>query len=292
MSQQAKTPCLFVSDLHGNTEQYEKLFEEIHKRRPSAVFIGGDLLPSPLLAFTSSVDFIDDFIDRYLADHLVRLRCLLEDDYPAIFVILGNDDGSAEEPLMQGLEERGLWRYAHGRCIGFGDYDVYGYSYVPPTPFHLKDWERYDVSRYVPPGCTSPETDRVAMGQPRSPARYTTIQKDLEVLAGPRDLDRAVFLFHTPPYETKLDRAALDGKSVDGVPLDVNVGSIAVRRFIEKRQPLLTLHGHIHESARMTGSWRDQIGRTHMFNAAHDGGGLALIEFDLADPDGARLELL
>jgi len=35
------------------------------------------------------------------------------------------------------------------------------------------------------------------------------------------------------------------------------VGSIAVRRFIEERQPLLTLHGHIHESARLTGDWRE-----------------------------------
>lgn len=38
-------------------------------------------------------------------------------------------------------------------------------------------------------------------------------------------------------------------------PMDVHVGSIALRRFIEARQPLLTLHGHVHESARLTGSW-------------------------------------
>jgi len=28
---------------------------------------------------------------------------------------------------------------------------------VPPTPFLLKDWEKYDVSAYVDPGCVSPE---------------------------------------------------------------------------------------------------------------------------------------
>ena len=96
-----------------------------------------------------------------------------------------------------------------------------------------------------------------------------------------------MFLFHTPPHETKLDRAALDGKMVDHVPLDLHVGSIAVRRFIEARQPLLTLHGHIHESARLTGSWRDRIGRTHLFSAAHDGPELALVRFDLEHPEGA-----
>ena len=72
------------------------------------------------------------------------------------------------------------------------------------------------------------------------------------------DLSRAMFLFHTPPYNTGLDRAALDGKKVNYVDLDVHVGSIAVRRFIESRQPLLTLHGHIHESARITGSGKNE----------------------------------
>ena len=79
---------------------------------------------------------------------------------------------------------------------------------------------------------------------------------------------------------------------IDHVPLDVHVGSIAVRRFIESRQPLLTLHGHIHESARLSGSWRDRIGRTHMFTGAHDGPELALISFDLDDLEEATRVLL
>ena len=70
------------------------------------------------------------------------------------------------------------------------------------------------------------------------------------------------------------------------------MGSIAVRRFIEERQPLVTLHGHIHESVRLTGSFRDRIGRTQLFGAAHDGTELALVRFDLDDLDGASRELL
>jgi Icc-related predicted phosphoesterase len=101
-----------------------------------------------------------------------------------------------------------------------------------------------------------------------------------------------VFLFHTPPFETSLDRAATDDKTVDHVPLDLHVGSIAVRRFIEARQPLVTLHGHIHESARLTGSWRYRLGRTYAFSAAHDGPELALVSFDLTDLDSATRELL
>jgi Icc-related predicted phosphoesterase len=118
-------------------------------------------------------------------------------------------------------------------------------------------------------------------------ARYSTIKEDLEILAGEGELDAAVILFHTPPHETTLDRAALDGRSVDHVPLALHVGSIAVRRFIELRQPLITLHGHIHESPRLTGSWKDRLGRTHLFSAAHDGPELALVRVDLESPEQA-----
>jgi hypothetical protein len=54
----------------------------------------------------------------------------------------------------------------------------------------------------------------------------------------------------------------------------------------------VTVHGHIHESARLTGSFSDVIGRTRMFSAAHDGPELALVRFDLEDLDGASRELL
>jgi Icc-related predicted phosphoesterase len=79
---------------------------------------------------------------------------------------------------------------------------------------------------------------------------------------------------------------------VDHVPLDVHVGSIAIERFLTSRQPLVSLHGHVHESARLTGCWRDKIGRCHAFTAAHDGPELALVRFDLENLERATRELL
>jgi len=79
---------------------------------------------------------------------------------------------------------------------------------------------------------------------------------------------------------------------IDHVPLDSSLGSIAVRRFIEARQPLLTLHGHVHESVRLSGSWRDRIGLTQCFSAAHDGADLALVRFDPGNLDAATRELI
>jgi uncharacterized protein len=286
------TECFFVSDLHGNTARYDKLFAAIANEQPQAVFLGGDLLPSGTATLFSTSAAYPDFVDDFLVVMFARLREQLGDHCPRIFVIMGNDDGRIEEVAIAAAAARGVWEYVHNRRVVLGQYSVYGYAYVPPTPFLLKDWERYDVSRFVDPGCVSPEEGRRSVAVSEHEQKFTTIQKDLQLLTGNDDLSRAIFLFHSPPYQTHLDRAALDGKKVDHVELDPHIGSIAVRRFIETRQPLITLHGHVHESARLTGSWRQQLGSTLCFSAAHAGPELALVRFCPENPAAATRELL
>jgi uncharacterized protein len=282
----------FVSDLHGQAERYVKLFQRIANEKPAAVLLGGDLLPSGLAALRGHGKLPHDFTRDFLVAGLTTLRDGLGSAYPRTFVILGNDDPRMEEEAVAEGAARGVWEYLHARAATCAGYDLFGYACVPPTPFLLKDWERFDVSRHVDPGCVSPEEGHRSVPVPENQIRYGTIQEDLTVLFGNRSLERAVCLFHAPPYKTNLDRAALDGMKVDHAPLDVHVGSVAIRRFIEERQPLVTLHGHIHESARLMGSWREQIGRTHCFSAAHDGPQLALVRFDPSNPAGATRDLL
>jgi Icc-related predicted phosphoesterase len=232
-----------------------------------------------------------DFLGDFFLTELSAMRTELGEAYPKIFVILGNDDGRRAESTLVEAGDNGLVSYIHNRKERFGKWTVYGYSCIPPSPFLLKDWERYDVSRYVDPGCVSPEEGALSVPIASEEVRFGTIADDLETLAGSDDLGNAVFLFHAPPYRTDLDRAALDGKSIDHVPLDVHVGSIAIRRFIEARRPLLTLHGHVHESTRLSGSWLGILGRTVILSAAHDGKELALVRFDLENPGDAVREL-
>jgi Icc-related predicted phosphoesterase len=281
--------CVFVSDLHGRPERYQKLFALIAEERPQAVFLGGDLIQCAVQAGGQSDG--TGAVDDVLARGFQRLRRDLVSNYPDVFVIMGNDDLRALEPRLIELETHGLWHYAHARRLSLGRFDVYGYAYVPPTPFMLKDWERYDVSAYVDPGCVPPNEGWRSVAVDDSTLKFATIAEDLDRLVGDDSLDNAILLCHSPPYRTNLDRAALDGKSVDHVPLDVHVGSIALRRLIEKRHPLLTLHGHVHEAARLSGSWRDRIGRTHLFSAAHDGPELAVVRFALEDLEAASREL-
>jgi Icc-related predicted phosphoesterase len=78
--------------------------------------------------------------------------------------------------------------------------------------------------------------------------------------------ENAIFNFHAPPYQTKLDEAPLLDEELNpiiqgGSTVMVPVGSKAVKKMIEKYQPFLALHGHIHES-----SGSIKIGRTYSVN--------------------------
>jgi Icc-related predicted phosphoesterase len=274
--------ALFASDLHGREDRYLRLLERAREEQPRVVFLGGDLLPSGTR----------DFLRAWLGPRLASLREALGAAYPRVLAIFGNDDPRSELGPLRELEQQGLLEHLHARRVELGGVTAFGYACVPPTPFALKDWERYDVSRYVDPGSVSPEEGVRSVAAAEGDTRWGTIAGDLAALAGAEDLSRAVFLFHAPPHGTALDRAALDGERVEHAPLDLHIGSIAIRRFIEARQPLLTLHGHVHESARLTGTWQERIGRTLCLSAAHDGPELALVRFDLADPAGATRELL
>ena len=200
-------------------------------------------------------------------------------------MILGNDDSkTSEADLIRWMEKEKIWEYIHGRAVDFGPYSVYGYAYVPPTPFLNKDWERYDISRFVDPGCIPPEEGWHSVKEPKNLIEYATIQKDLVDLTQGKTCQSR--FFYSIPHLTRQLWIGLRwmGKFIDHVPLDVHVGSIAVKDFILERQPLMTLHGHVHESARITGSWIEQLGQTMAISAAHDGGELALVRFDPDEP--------
>ncbi|MGD0337319.1 MAG: metallophosphoesterase [Bacteroidota bacterium] len=66
-----------------------------------------------------------------------------------------------------------------------------------------------------------------------------------------RDAPIKVFVPHSPPFRTKLDR----------IFLGTHVGSTAIREFIEHEQPDVVVCGHIHEAR-----GQDILGKTKMVN--------------------------
>ncbi len=94
------------------------------------------------------------------------------------------------------------------------------------------------------------------------------LQRLLDALAAKvQNPERAVFNLHCPPVDSKMDVAPLLDPQLrpvylpGGEPQMVHVGCKAVRALIQRVQPMLGLHGHIHESRGY-----EKIGRTLCFN--------------------------
>jgi Icc-related predicted phosphoesterase len=83
-----------------------------------------------------------------------------------------------------------------------------------------------------------------------------TIKEDLDQLPKPLHPKRTIYIMHSPPFGTQLDLIQGEGSA----------GSRSIKNFIAKNQPLLTLHGHIHESPEISGAYLDRIGKTLMIN--------------------------
>jgi Icc-related predicted phosphoesterase len=98
---------------------------------------------------------------------------------------------------------------------------------------------------------------------------YARLKRLADQLESP---ERAIFNVHVPPWESSLDTAfevdeELRYVTKGGRPHEVPTGSSAVRQIIEETQPVLSLHGHIHESKGVT-----KIGRTVAINPGSDYG--------------------
>lgn len=155
------------------------------------------------------------------------------------FLMPGNDD---PPPVEQAIERASRVEACEDRIVELDGHAMISLGYSNRTP--------WDSPR---------ELDEDALYR-----RIDALAAQLE------DPDRAIFNLHVPPYDSTLDNAAeLDENfgvvMLGGEPKIIPVGSTAVRELIERYQPLLALHGHVHESA---GAKR--IGRTLCINPGSD----------------------
>lgn len=147
----------------------------------------------------------------------------LADADVAVFTMLGNDDAPKLADVLRGAE-RSI--YAEDGIVELpGGFEMASFGYSTPTPWHT----------------------------PRELEEEEMATRLDEVIGRLSDPKHAVFNLHCPPAGTHLDQAAkLDDELrpvVDASGLVMtSVGSTAVREAIERHQPLLGLHGHVHES--------------------------------------------
>ena len=140
-----------------------------------------------------------------------------------VFVSPGNDDEAYVDPVFAAA---GYVHCPEGKVVELpGGYEMVSCGFANRTPF--------DSHRELP--------------ENELEARVVAIAEGL------RDPSRAIFNLHCPPHNTSLDSAPLLDQNLravvrGGTMVMAPAGSIATRRVIERFQPLLGLHGHIHES--------------------------------------------
>ncbi|MGC8982727.1 MAG: metallophosphoesterase family protein [Desulfurococcaceae archaeon] len=152
-------------------------------------------------------------------------------------VMPGNDDELVIDGVIKEYESKGVV-YPLDKVLAIEKLEVISSPYVNPTPWNTpREMSEGDLEKYL--------------------------EKLISKLSDPR---KSIFNFHPPPYNTMLDLAPKLTKdlrvvTVAGVPQYEHVGSKAVRKVIEKYQPVIGLHGHIHESG-----GHDRIGKTVVVN--------------------------
>jgi uncharacterized protein len=280
----------FTTDIHGSERCFRKLVNAAKAYRADALVLGGDITGKVLVPLVSepdgrvsasvfgqlryaqgdqevtelehmlrqsgcytiritreeksAIDGDQSAIERLFRQAVTETvrawmalaRERLERDGVPLYMSAGNDD----EPYVDDVLARGEYvRAPEGKIVELPDgREMISIGFSNITPF----------------------------GTPRE-LNEDELEHRMDELAGAlREPERAVFNFHCPPYGTSLDSAAkldanlrpvLDGANVLMAP----AGSTATKSVIERFQPLLGLHGHIHESRAA-----QKLGRTMCFN--------------------------
>lgn len=294
-----RTRLFFATDIHGSDRCFRKWLNAADVYEVDALILGGDISGKTFVAVVDEGDgtysatlggearsgaleelvgavragghyelVVDrDERERYETDTAARERAMrgpmvaqverwtaLADErlkVPA-FAILGNDD---PPELAEVLSASTRITFGEGGVVELpGGYPMLSFGYSTPTP--------WNTPRELPDERMAECIDAI--------------------LAEVDDPGRTVWNFHCPPRDTHLDKAPRldeDMRPVAGGQESASVGSQAVRDAIVTCQPLLGLHGHVHESAGI-----EKLGRTVCINPGSEyGSGVlrgALVEIE------------
>ncbi|GAC1353935.1 MAG: metallophosphoesterase [Ktedonobacteraceae bacterium] len=156
------------------------------------------------------------------------------------YMMPGNDDDVGVDTLI--AQSRFVINPV-GKVIQLSDqHEMISFDHANPTPWHTpREWSEDDY--------------------------YQHILSSANTL---KSVNQAVFMIHVPPYDSGLDTAPeldkeLRPKVTMGDVLRTPVGSKGVRRALQELQPLVSVHGHVHEAP-----GQSKIGRTTCFNAGSE----------------------
>lgn len=228
--------CEWSGRVFDGTTEEELVVEEKHIRNSG--FYPVRLEPHEVAELKSNPESVERLFSKVMLgtiqDWMTLAQARLGREKLQVIVTPGNDDLLEVDKV---LESSPFITAAEGRIVRVGDgHEMLSLSYSNPTP--------WDTPRECSEEQLAAKIDALA------------------VQIG--DMENAIFNIHVPPYGSGLDLAPEleDGAKVKrGGTMFKSVGSTAVRDAILRYQPLLSLHGHIHESRGM-----QKFGRTLSVN--------------------------
>lgn len=286
------TKIFFATDIHGSERCFRKFISAGKFYKADVLVLGGDLTGKAIIPIVKQSDdnYTSYFIDtkysfktrKELEEFMERVRasgyypCMLNKDEAEViakdksalnalfkrlmietlekwlelceqhlkgtnikvFITGGNDDDAAVEETLKKMERKNVI-YCEEKILWIDDaHEMISTGYSNLTPFEC----------------------------PRDIPEEELSKKIEEIATKVENMENCVFNFHCPPHESGLDLAPELDKTlkpiIRGGKLNlVPCGSIAVANAIKKHQPLLGLHGHIHESPGVA-----KIGRTLCVN--------------------------
>ena len=195
----------------------------------------------------NSPKLVDEMMNNAMANRMDEWLSFLVERVDTskvqVMAMPGNDDEFLLDKVIRSYEDRGvIW--CLDKVVEIGGFETISMEYVNPTP-----WDT-----------------------PRE-ANEKDLKKKIDKLAKKlKDPTKSIFNFHCPPYNTHLDLAPKLDKTLRpvvtaGTPEMMHVGSTAIREAEEQYQPMMGLHGHIHESYAS-----DKIGNSVVVNPGSEYG--------------------
>ncbi len=311
-----KTKIFFVSDVHGSDRCFRKFVNAGKFYGADVLILGGDVTGKAIVPMVRMADGTVKVWEG--STGRLRFRFEIEDvkrgvsdagDYPYVADSKEFEELTAKPELVVGLFKRLMierlqsWialadqRLAGTRVkcyISPGNDDFFEIDEVLNSGKHVVNPEgnvvEVDGQHEM---ITLGYTNRTPWNSPRE-VDEDALRKMVDAMAvRVRRLPYAIFNIHVPPVNTPIDQAPKldeDLKPVvsGGEVVMASAGSSAVRNCIEKYQPLVGLHGHIHESRGMV-----KIGRTMCFNPGSEyGTGILKGVLCELDDDAVRSYLL
>jgi len=178
--------------------------------------------PDEYRSYKSDPSLVESLFNKLMLQRLKEWIALADERLLGtpfkVYMAPGNDD---RIEVDQVIEDSAVIINCNNKNVMLGDHEMITFSWANPTP--------WNTPREKPDEELEPMLE--------------------DLIAKVKDKSNAIFNFHVPPYGFALDLAPeLSRDLVQAADRKIHVGSKAVTKMIEKYQPLIGLHGHIHES--------------------------------------------